>query len=117
MDEVLKKSLDKFGSHFVVASMVPALAFVTIFLFIFTSFLDEISKHLAQQNGIYEIFIITLLLFIPTVIIGFSLSVLNLYIFKFFEGYSFFWRFSHLVKRKRKKANKLIYELEHRISF
>ncbi|RLD05673.1 MAG: hypothetical protein DRI56_09130 [Chloroflexota bacterium] len=116
--DVLKKYLDKMGSHFIVASMVPALAFVVVVLMVFDSYLQVIAVLIVGQNEIYRIYSTTLVLFVPTIIIGFSLTALSNYIFKVFEGYLVINHIPFLKQYHQRKAIKLqsqIGRLERRI--
>ncbi|PWB73183.1 MAG: hypothetical protein C3F07_10030 [Anaerolineales bacterium] len=78
--------LEKLGSNFLVASMVPSLTFVVASILVF----DPTLTILAAFKDIEEIprlIILGLLVSIFTVIIGFTLTALNTFILKMFEGY------------------------------
>ena len=103
---VVKSQLDKFGVIFIVASMVPSLAFITVCLVAFEPILPgAIILHVRYGlEGLYEV---GFLVFIPTIILGFTLSSLNTYILKFYEGYIFLHRFAFLKRRQIRKAREL----------
>ncbi len=79
-------SLEKMGSNFLVAAMVPSLAFVIAVIFMLDP-LFHFAPAFGDPNGIFRLVGFSLLLFIFTVIIGFTLTALNTYILKIFEGY------------------------------
>ena len=81
--------LDKFGSNFLIASMIPSLGLVVSCLVVFDP-IFQVSSAFQIQSGIYSLLGISLLLTIPTVIVGYTLTALNTFILKFFEGYVFF---------------------------
>lgn len=99
--------LEKLGSNFLVAAMVPSLGLVIASMLAFDPIL-HVSDMFLVEDGIYSLVGISLLVAVPTVIIGFTLTALNTYILKVFEGYVFFNRFVNLRDAYARKANKLI---------
>ncbi len=78
--------LEKLGSNFLVASMVPSLALVISCIFLFDPILNTGSAFKDPQSA-YGLVSFGLVIFVATVIIGFTLTALNTYILKMFEGY------------------------------
>jgi len=107
----LTNYLDKFGSHFLVASMIPSLGLVVACLVVFDPIL-HVSSAFQIDNGIYALLGISLLVIVPTVIVGYTLTALNTFILKFFEGYVFLHRFPFMRWGYARKANKLIEQRE-----
>lgn len=103
--------LEKFGSNFLVAAMVPSLGLVIACMVVFDPIL-HISESFQIEDGIYSLFGASLLVAVPTVIIGFTLTALNTYILKVFEGYVFFRHFPFMQKAYARKARKLIDKYE-----
>lgn len=118
--------LEKLGNNFLVSAMIPSLALVVASILVFDPILS-VSKLFEQQNSIYQLVGLGLILFIFTVIIGFTLTALNTYILKLFEGYVFFHYIPYMRKRlvgyhqqkaremiyRRNSLKKRIHELEH----
>jgi hypothetical protein len=101
--------LEKFGSNFLVSAMIPSLGLVTACMVVFDPIL-HISAAFQTENGIYSYLGIGLLVTAPTVIIGFTLTALNTFILKLFEGYVFFHHFDFMRNIQEKRAHKLITE-------
>jgi hypothetical protein len=118
-------SLDKFGRNFLVSSMIPSLAFFTITMITLQSTLPPWVRDLLGSE--FELFgksgFILLLL---TIILGFTLTSLNTFIYKVFEGYVLIWRLpflrssqvkrARLLKQKQKSLQRKIDRLENRTS-
>lgn len=110
--------LEKMGSNFLVASMVPSLGLVVACILVFDPILN-LSVLFKDQQGIYQLIGFALLLAIPTIIIGFTLTALNTYLLKLFEGYVFLHRLPSLRNSHLRKATRLIIRrktLEKRIN-
>ena len=111
MNNIFTNYLEKLGSNFIVSAMIPSLALVVACMLVFEPIL-HISNMFIQKDSIYPLISFSLLLVIPTVIIGFTLTALNTYILKLFEGYVFFPHLSYMYKwmlhSHRNKARKLI---------
>ena len=103
--------LDKFGSNFLVAAMIPSLGLVVACMLVFEPIL-HISGSFQITTGIYSLLGISLLVLIPTVIIGYTLTALNTFILKIFEGYVLLHRLPFLVDSHARKATKLLREHE-----
>jgi hypothetical protein len=115
--------LEKMGSNFLVAAMVPSLAFIIASVLVFDSVL-HVAIAFRNPEGIYRLVGFSLFLFIFTVIIGFTLTALNTYILKMFEGYVIFPPISFLYKKSwkihKQNAHSLMLHrdrLEHRIRY
>ena len=108
---VFTNYLEKLGSNFLVSAMVPSLALVVACILVFDP-IFHVTTLFEQQDSVYQLVGFGLLFFILTVIIGFTLTALNTYILKFFEGYVFFHRlpliYRWLLRSHQKKAEKLI---------
>jgi hypothetical protein len=83
---VFTNYLEKLGSNFLVSAMVPSLAFVLTSILVFDPIL-KIAAAFQNPLGAYQLIGIGLIVFIFTVIIGFTLTALNTYFLKMFEGY------------------------------
>ena len=103
--------LEKFGSNFLVAAMIPSLGLVIACMVVFDPIL-RISSSFQIENGIYSLIGIGLLVLIPTVIIGFTLTALNTFILKVFEGYVFIHRLPFLKGGYYRKAKKLLQKID-----
>jgi hypothetical protein len=99
--------LDKFGNHFLVAAMIPSLGLVVACILVFDPIL-YISASFQITDGVYYLFGISLLVLIPTVIIGYTLTALNTFILKIFEGYVLLYRLPRLTASHQRKAERLI---------
>jgi hypothetical protein len=116
--ETIKGYVEKLGSNFLVAAMVPSLTLVTAIIIVFEPIL-HVSWKFQDEGSIYQLIGSGLLLSIPTIIIGFTLTALNTFILKFFEGYIFVHHFPFVKKAQIMKAKKLEAKrdaLEKRIS-
>ncbi|MDL1944934.1 hypothetical protein FBQ99_21620 [Chloroflexi bacterium CFX2] len=93
--------LEKLGSNFVVSAMVPSLALVIACILVFDPILN-VAAAFKDPQSTYQIVSFGLLVFIFTVIIGFTLTALNTFILKMFEGYVIFppVRFLYNISRK-----------------
>ena len=118
--------LEKFGGNFLVAAFVPSLAFVSASILLVGPVVppDVLTRiqfllgPLGEKNIGWAIFLIA-------VIIGFTLTSLNTYIYKLFEGYILIKQLSFLrsfeIKRarqfrgKRDVINQKIRQLEQRV--
>jgi hypothetical protein len=78
--------LEKLGNNFLVSAMVPSLALVVACLFIFNPILHTVDTFRKLEET-PQLIGFGLLLFLLTVLIGFTLTALNTYILKIFEGY------------------------------
>jgi hypothetical protein len=103
--------LEKFGSNFIVASVIPSLSMVLACLWVFDP-IFQTSAALHAKSGIFAIFDISIWVIVITIIIGYTLTALNTYILKVFEGYVLLDRRPFLFMRRgyAKKAQKLIEE-------
>lgn len=109
---VFTNYLEKLGSNFLVSAMVPSLALIVASILVFDPIIQV--TNLFTQNNAYQLVGFGLLLFILTVIIGFTLTALNTYILKIFEGYAFFHRlppiYKLMLKAKLNKARDLSFQ-------
>lgn len=102
----LQTYLDKFGRNFLVASLVPSLAFFTISMLTLQPILSDDIKDLlgSKFNPMGES---GLLLVLLTVILGFTLTSLNTFVYKVFEGYVLIWRLPFLRQGQIKQSRQL----------
>jgi hypothetical protein len=93
--------LEKLGSNFIVSAMVPSLALVVVSILVFDPILN-IGTTMRDPQGVYELVGFGPIIFIATVMIGFTLTSLNTYILKMFEGYviPFPIRFLYNIRKK-----------------
>src|SRR5690349_19633343 len=81
--------LEKLGSNFLVSAMVPSLALVIASILVFDPILD-VAKVFTDPVNTYQLISFGTLVLIFTVTIGFTLTALNTYVLKIFEGYVVF---------------------------
>lgn len=91
--------------------MIPSLGLVIACMVAFDP-IFKISHSLLVEEGIYSLIGISLLVLVPTVIIGFTLTALNTFILKIFEGYIFIHRLPLLKEGHSRKAQKLLQEIQ-----
>lgn len=91
--------------------MIPSLGLVIACLLVFDPILP-FSTSFQIENSIYSLLGVSLLVSIPTIIVGFTLTALNTYILKIFEGYVFFHHFRIMRNTQAKRANRLIEQRE-----
>lgn len=107
----MQELVGKLGNNFLIAALVPALAFVTLTMIVFEPIMPpeipyKIQDTLAPvgQNGI--------LLLIMTIVLGFTLWSLNTYIYKLLEGYHLLARLKCGRRRQIRKRQKLLDQLK-----
>jgi hypothetical protein len=106
MNDAFAGYLEKLGSNFLVASMIPSLGLVVATLTVFDPILKT-SDLFFNPTGIYQVIGGGVLILVPTVIIGYTLTSLNTYILKILEGYVFWRRFKRLKEEQFKRAQKM----------
>jgi hypothetical protein len=94
------------GSNFIVASFIPSLAFVISIVILFQPTSPNLIDLITDEKN--PILYGSILLFISSGIIGFTLTSLNTFILKVFEGYILIWRIPFLKQREIKKAKRLL---------
>lgn len=108
---VFTNYLEKLGTNFLVSAMVPSLALVIASILVFDPILN-IATVFKDPQGVYQLVGFGPIVFIATVIIGFTLSSLNTYILKMFEGYviPFPMRFLYDIRKRahRHKAHNMM---------
>ncbi|NWG06098.1 MAG: hypothetical protein HXY35_05335 [Chloroflexi bacterium] len=98
--------LEKLGNNFIVASMVPSLAFVIACLMAFDPGLAILTMFKGMGDTA-RLIALGVLVFILTVIIGFTLTALNTFLLKMLEGYvipppvRFLYNKSHRIHRQK----------------
>ncbi|MEJ5226013.1 MAG: hypothetical protein WHV44_16255, partial [Anaerolineales bacterium] len=102
----LQPYLDKFGRNFLVASLVPSLAFFTISMITLQPILPDAAKDVlgSKFNPLGES---GLLLVLMTILLGFTLTSLNTFIYKVFEGYVLIWRLPFLKQSQIRQSRRL----------
>ena len=107
----LANYLERFGNTFLVASLVPSLAFVSTLLFIFDPIFPASvrNRFYGTQNPLLQS---GLGIVLVTIILGFTLTSLNTFIFKVFEGYVLLNRFPFLTRKQVRKARALKSQIE-----
>jgi hypothetical protein len=101
----IQSYLEKFGGNFLVAAFVPSLAFVAACVLLFGPVVPQdvllriqsLFGPLAKNNMGW-------LIFLAAVIIGFTLTSLNTFIYKLFEGYVFTVKLSFFRTNEMKRA-------------
>jgi hypothetical protein len=94
--------VEKMGSNFLVATFVPSLAFVTSIMFFFDPVFPAGLK--ARIGGTFNpIGQSGLIALVVTIILAYTLTSLNVFFLKLFEGYILFWRFPVFRKLELKK--------------
>lgn len=102
--------LEKFGSNFLVASMIPSLGLVILSLVVFDPIL-KFSAVLGANTGIHPLLDISVWVIVPTILIGYTLTALNTFVLKVFEGYVSLPPFSRVTRAGyARKARELIEE-------
>jgi hypothetical protein len=107
----MKDVLSKFSGNFIVASFIPALAFISLSMIVFEPIIPDALLTKIQNNlnpfGEGGIFLLT-----ATIVLGFTLHNLNTFIYKIFEGYYAFIRPPFGKKLQEIKYKKLNSKLE-----
>src|SRR5215208_8400783 len=107
--------LEKLGSNFLVSAMIPSLALVVASILMFDPIL-HVAAAFKNPQDTPQLFGFGLIIFILTVIIGFTLTALNTYILKIFEGYIIFppirFLYNRGLRRHRQKARELMAQCE-----
>ena len=107
--------LEKLGSNFLVSAMVPSLALVVTSILMFDPIL-HVAAAFKNPQGTPQLIGFGLIIFILTVIVGFTLTALNTYILKMFEGYIIFPPIRFLYNRQHRihqqKARNLMAQRE-----
>jgi hypothetical protein len=104
--------LEKLGSNFLVAAMIPSFGWVIAGMVVFDPIL-RFSSLIQIDEGIFSLFDISIWVLVPTIIIGYTLTSLNTIILKIFEGYVFFNRFPFMRRAHIRKASKLLEQCEN----
>ena len=102
--------LEKLGSNFLVSAMVPSLSLVIASILVFDPILN-IATAFKDPHGAYQLIGFGLIVFIFTVIIGFTLTALNTFILKMFEGYVIPFPVRFLYNKSRKTYQQKAYDL------
>lgn len=100
--------LEKMGSNFLVAAFIPSLAFVTACMVAFSPIIPKKVLELVQTS-LNPIGQTGLILLLVAIMMGFTLTSLNTYIYKLFEGYFFFSKLPFFRALERKRARDLRY--------
>jgi hypothetical protein len=112
--EALRNYLEKMGSTFLVASLIPSMAFVSITLLAFSPILPKsILSLFNQDENLFGPPWLTLLF--SSVVLAFVLTSLNTFIHKVFEGYIFLRHFRFMSHRQKNRAQRLQNQI-HRIN-
>jgi hypothetical protein len=114
----MQSYLEKMGSNFLVAALIPSLAFVTAAMVIFGPIMPPglAGRLLSAFDPLGEQGALLLAL---TTILGFTLSCLNTFIYKILEGYSLLARLpgSRWLQRRRvRRLKNQLDEVEGKIS-
>jgi hypothetical protein len=105
----MQSIIEKFSANFIVAAFIPALAFVigmALILSLIIPFPTGSTSILGLEN--------ILLVIVFSAIIGFTLSSMNTFIYKTFEGYFLLHRFRFLQHRQQRQVARLQRSLKRR---
>lgn len=103
----MKDFLEKIGSNFFVAAFIPALGFLIISSVIFSPIIP--SGLNSPQNSTFDpINPSGLLVLTIAVVIGFSLSSLNDFTHRFFQGDYFLKRITYLTRQQHNRAKTML---------
>ena len=105
----MQSYLEKFGANFQVAAFIPSLAFATLAIatlqpVIPHEFLDRLRGIMTFSKAISPDLPLVIVL---TIILGFTLSSLNTFIYKLYEGYIVLERFPILVNKQYIRATQI----------
>jgi hypothetical protein len=107
--------LEKLGSNFLVSAMIPSLALVVASILMFDPIL-HVAAAFKNPQDTPQLIGFGLIIFVVTVIIGFTLTALNTYILKLFEGYIIFppirFLYNKGLRIHREKARNLMAQCE-----
>jgi hypothetical protein len=111
---ILTNLLSLLGNNNLIPAIIPSLAFVLATIVLFDPIIKA-SAVLQQQSGVDLIVPFSLFLVLPTIIISYTLTALNPYLLKFFEGNIILTPVSFLYRRSAKvhtlRSQKLIQDL------
>lgn len=96
---VFTNYLEKLGSNFLVSAMIPSLTLVITSILMFDPIL-HVADVFRNPQDTPQLIGFGLIVFILTVVIGFTLTTLNTYILKIFEGYITFPPIQFLYNRR-----------------
>src|SRR5687767_7051020 len=91
--------------------MIPSLGLIIACLFVFDPLLQVSSAFQAQSGG-FSLFDISISVVVATVIVGYTLTSLNTFILKVFEGYVLIHRFPLMRRGYIRKAKRLMEQRE-----
>ena len=94
---------EKMGSNFLVAAFIPSLAFAMIAMVVFSPILPP-GPVTRLTNTLTPLGQPGLLLVVFTIVLGFTLSSLNTFIYKLFEGYVILERFGVARQQAKNRA-------------
>jgi hypothetical protein len=102
----LNASLEKMGPLFIVSGFIPSLAFVVFSLFAFDPILpNAIQRRIGDVSNLLGTS--GIVMFITAVILGFTLTVLNNFFIKIYEGYILLKRFPFLKRSEERRERKM----------
>jgi hypothetical protein len=104
--DAIQTYLEKAGTNFLVAAIIPSLAFVTIAMVAFEPILPDavIARLGGTFNPLGKSGIMALLF---SVILGFTISSLNIFLLKVYEGIVILWRLPWFRRHQQRRARKL----------
>jgi hypothetical protein len=98
--------MEKMGSNFLVACIIPSLAFVTSAVFFFIHLLPP-AIQARYGEGLNPLVPSGLFALLFTIILGFTLTSLNTFFLKLFEGYVLLHRVPYFRKNQQRSSKKL----------
>lgn len=96
--------LDKLGKNYLIATFIPSLGFVLLGYYIFRPILPPSIKEEFIVSLDYPLIGGALLVFVLTLILGYILQGLNIFILKLTEGYFVLEKFGFVRRRQLRKA-------------
>lgn len=108
----MQSVLSHFGSNFIISSFIPALGFMLAGQIIFDSILPGTFQETYTISLEKDANNLSLLPFVLTILLGFTLMGLNTFMYKLLEGYMVLEKIPQWKKRGQKKALKRQFEFQ-----
>lgn len=103
--------IEKMGSNFIVAALIPSLAFVSSAMLVFSPILpNELMARIVGKD--YSTIQEGLVILTFAIVLGFTLTSLNTFLLKIFEGYILVWRFPFFRKSELRSYKKMRHQIK-----
>jgi hypothetical protein len=96
--------IDKLGRNYIIATFIPSLGFVLLASYIFRPILPPTIKDELILSFDSPLVGGALLLFVQTLVLGYTLQGLNIFVMKLTEGYFILNRLDFMRRRQHRKA-------------